>query len=69
MKKLKKYLLKLITKGTEGQGRVIPKRSDQAVKASIQPGQKGKRKLGTAKGKIHIREDFDEPLDEFSGYA
>lgn len=31
-------------------------------------GFKPKRRLGTAKGKIKMAEDFDEPLDDFKDY-
>ena len=69
MKKLKNYLLKLIPKDTEGRRCVLPKRNILMVRASMQPGQRVKRRLGTAKGRICIREDFDEPLDDFKAYT
>jgi len=31
-------------------------------------GFKAKRRLGTAKGKIKIADDFDEPLEDFKEY-
>ncbi len=30
--------------------------------------ERSSRKVGTLKGKIHIKDDFDEPLDDFREY-
>ncbi|MGK5091009.1 type II toxin-antitoxin system prevent-host-death family antitoxin [Deltaproteobacteria bacterium TL4] len=41
-----------------------------AIKVGVTSGNKGKivRKAGSAKGKIKISDDFDEPLDDFQEY-
>lgn len=41
---------------------------DRLFKKSEQEKKKGKRKFGTAKGKIIIKHGFDDPLDEFKDY-
>jgi len=38
------------------------------VKLVVLPHQKHQRQLGTAKGKIVMADDFDEPLDDFAPY-
>ncbi len=43
---------------------------DEKPVAKLVPvnGFKAKRRLGTAKGKIKMAEDFDEPLEDFKEY-
>jgi len=43
---------------------------DEKPVAKLVPvnGFKAKRRLGTAKGKIKIADDFDEPLEDFKEY-
>lgn len=61
-------LSSLIQKVMEGEEVVIAK-DDQPV-AKLVPFYtlKPKRKLGTAKGKIKMAPDFDEPLEDFKDY-
>lgn len=41
----------------------------QAANGSSAASPTPNRRLGTAKGQIHIAPDFDEPLDEFREYT
>ena len=38
---------------------------DSLIEKSINNNQKPQRKFGSAKGKIHMSEDFDEPLTDY----
>lgn len=41
---------------------------DQLMKRLKKEPQKKKRPLGLLKGKIHIPDDFDDPLEDFKDY-
>jgi hypothetical protein len=41
---------------------------DFLIEKSGKNAQKTQRTFGSAKGKIHISEDFDEPLEDFKEY-
>jgi len=64
----KTNLSKLIKKVVNGEEVVIAKGNKPLVKMVFIEGNKPKRKLGTAKGKIKIAADFDESLDDFEDY-
>ena len=61
----KKHLSKLIQKALLGEEVIIARNNIPMVKLVALHPLKRKRKLGLAKGKIKIAEDFDAPLDDF----
>ncbi|HEX5763838.1 MAG TPA: type II toxin-antitoxin system Phd/YefM family antitoxin [Solirubrobacterales bacterium] len=64
----KTHFSKLVRRAEEGE-EIIVRRGQEPV-ARIAPLKKrgGVRGFGSMKGEIHIREDFDEPLEEFAEY-
>ena len=64
----KTNLSKLIQKVVEGEDVVIAKGNNPIVKLVLIDKFKPKRRLGTAKGKIDISDDFDRPLKDFREY-
>ncbi len=64
----KTNLSKLIQKAISGEEVIIAKGNKPIVKLVLIDSLKPKRKLGTAKGKIKITNDFDEPLEDFQEY-
>ena len=64
----KTTLSKLIQKVVDGEKVIIAKGNKPVVKLVLVDNLKPKRKLGTAKGKIKISDDFDEPLEDFKEY-
>ena len=65
----KTHLSKLIAKVMTGEEIIIAKGNTPVVKLVQFTTAKQKRKLGSAKGKIRISANFDEPLDEFKDYV
>jgi len=64
----KTTLSKLIQKVVDGEEVIIAKGNQPVVKIVLVDNLKPKRQLGTAKGKIKISDDFDEPLEDFKEY-
>jgi prevent-host-death family protein len=64
----KTHLSRLIAKVIGGEEIIIAKGNTPVVKLIQIKTSKDKRKLGSAKGKIHIGADFDNPLDDFKDY-
>jgi len=64
----KTHLSKLIQEAIAGEDVVIAKDNKPVVKLVVLPHQNHPRQLGTAKGKIVMADDFDEPLDDFAPY-
>ncbi len=64
----KTNLSKLINKVTNGEEVIIAKGNKPIVKMVLIKGLKPKRKLGTARRKIKIADDFDAPLEDFKEY-
>ena len=64
----KTHLSKLIQEAITGEDVIIAKGNKPVVKLVALPTQKQQRQLGTAKGKMVMTDDFDEPLDDFSAY-
>jgi prevent-host-death family protein len=64
----KTHFSKLVRRAEEGE-EIIVRRGSEPV-ARIAPLKKGGgvRGFGSMKGEIRIREDFDEPLEEFAEY-
>ena len=64
----KTQLSKLIAKVLDGEEIVIAKGNKPVVKLVRFTTAKQERKLGSAKGKIQMSVDFDEPLDDMKEY-
>jgi len=64
----KTHLSKLIQEAIAGEDVVIAKDNKPVVKLVALLHQKSQRQLGTAKGKMVMTDDFDEPLDDFGPY-
>lgn len=64
----KTHFSKLIAKVMNGEEIIIAKGNTPVAKLVQIPATEQKRKLGSAKGKIHIAEDFDQPLADFEDY-
>ena len=64
----KTNLSKLIQKAVEGEDVVIARGNHPIVKLVSIDKFKPKRRLGTAKGKIKISDDFDKPIEAFKEY-
>ena len=64
----KTTLSKLIQKVVDGEEVIIAKGNQPVVKIVLVDNLKPKRQLGTAKGKIKISDDLDEPLEDFKEY-
>ena len=64
----KTTLSKLIQKVVDGEEIIIAKGNKPVVKLVLVDNLKPKRQLGTARGKIKISENFDEPLEDFKEY-
>jgi prevent-host-death family protein len=69
MHEAKTHFSKLIQKVLNGEEVIIAKGNKPVAKLVSIDGAKPKRKLETAKGKIKIAPDFDEPLDDFKAYV
>ena len=65
----KTNLSKLIKKVVNGEEVIIAKGNKPIVKMVYIEENRPQRKLGTAKGRIKIAEDFDAPLDDFEEYS
>ncbi|MBC8184813.1 type II toxin-antitoxin system Phd/YefM family antitoxin [candidate division KSB1 bacterium] len=61
----KTTLSKLIQKVIDGEEVIIAQGNKPVVKMVLVDDLKPKRRLGTAKSKIKIFDDFDEPLGDF----
>ena len=64
----KTNLSKLIQKVVDGEEVIIARGNQPIVKLVLIEKLKPKRRLGTAKGKMKIADDFDEPLEDFKEY-
>ena len=64
----KTNLSKLIQKAINGEDVIIAKGNKPIVKLVLVDNKKPQRKLGTAKGKIELADNFDESLEDFKEY-
>jgi len=64
----KTHLSRLIQKAIEGEEVIIAKGNKPIVKLMQILNAPQNRKLGSAQGKIHISDDFNEPLNDFAEY-
>ncbi len=64
----KTHLSKLIKKVVDGEEVIIAKGNKPIIKLVVFEDKKIQRKIGTAKGKIKVSDDFDEPLEDFKEY-
>ena len=65
----KTHLSRLIARVMAGEEIIIAKGKTPVVKLVQFTTSKQKRKLGSAKGKILVSPDFDEPIDDFKEYT
>lgn len=65
----KTHLSRLIKEVLNGEEVIIANRDKPLVKLIIYTENTFTRKIGTAKGLVEIKEDFDEPLKEFEEYV
>lgn len=63
------HLGELIEAAMKGESVVIAKDEKTAVQLTPVNESKPRRKAGSAKGMIHISEDFDDPLPEFEPHT
>ena len=64
----KTQLSKLLVKVQEGEEVIIAKGNKPVAKLVLIEEMKPEREIGSAKGKIYIADDFDEPLEDFKEY-
>jgi len=64
----KTHFSKLIKEVLKGEEIIIAKGNKPIAKLVSIEEKKPQRKLGTAKGKIIVSPDFDEPLNDFKEY-
>ncbi len=65
----KTHLSKLIRRALDGEEIIIARNQQPLVKLTVLPGVKLQRKIGGGKGLIlEMDENFNEPLDDFSGH-
>ncbi len=65
----KTQLSKSIQKVVDGEKVIIAKDNTPIVKLTLIEELRPKRKLGSAKGKIEIADDFNASLDDFKEYT
>lgn len=64
----KTHLSRLVDEAVAGGEVVIARANRPLVKLTPLAEALPPRKLGTAAGRVHIRDDFDEPLEDFDAY-
>ncbi len=64
----KTHLSKLIKQALEGEDVIIAKDNKPVIQLKPVDDIKPTRKLGSAKGLIHMEEDFDAPVGDFEDY-
>ena len=69
MHEAKTHLSRLVREAQKGEEIVIARGSQPVVRLVPIEEAIPARRFGTAKGLIHIHEDFDEPLEEFEEYS
>lgn len=65
----KTHFSKLLKEVLKGKEIIIAKGNKPIAKLISIERKKPKRKLGTAKGKIQMAPDFDEPINDFKEYS
>ena len=68
MHEAKTHLSRLIAKVAAGEEIIIAKDNTPVAKLIQFTTSQQKRKLGSAKGQIHVAADFNKPLDDFKEY-
>ncbi len=64
----KTHLSKLLKKVQSGEDVIIAKGNKPIARLVLIEELKPEPKLGTAKGKVYITDDFDAPLEDFKDY-
>ena len=58
----------LVERARRGEEVILSEGGAPVAKLTPLPGRVAARRFGSAKGLIHMRENFDEPLDDFRPY-
>jgi prevent-host-death family protein len=64
----KTHFSKLVRRAEEGEEIVVRRGSEPVARIAPLKKRGGVRGFGSMKGEIRIRDDFDEPLEEFAEY-
>jgi prevent-host-death family protein len=64
----KTHLSRLIREAMQGEEIIIARGDQPVVKLVLLEPTAEARKIGTAKGKVILADDFDEPLEDFAPY-
>ncbi len=64
----KTHLSRLIQEVLVGEEVIIARGSQPVARLIALPEARRRRRLGSAKGRIRIADDFDAPLDDFAEY-
>jgi prevent-host-death family protein len=64
----KTHLSKLLKEALAGEEIIIAKGNVPLVRLQVLSSARAQRSIGFAKGAIVMRDDFDEPLDDFADY-
>ncbi len=67
-KHVKEHFLELIDQAANGNEVVIMQEEEPLVRMIAANRNKRRRQFGSAKGKIKVADDFDEPLEDFREY-
>ena len=65
----KTHLSRLLEKVQKGEDVIIAKGNKPIAKLVLIEELKPERKIGSAKGKVYIADDFDAPLKDFEEYT
>jgi prevent-host-death family protein len=65
----KTHLSKLIEKVQKGEDVIIAKGNKPVAKLTLIEELKPERRTGTAKGKVHISDKFEAPIEDFGEYT
>lgn len=69
LKDAKDQFMKLLELAASGEDVIIAKDKRPFVKLSSVSSKKHQRQFGSAKGLVHMSEDFDVPLADFEDYV
>lgn len=65
----KTHLSKLLERVQDGEEVIISKGNKPIARLVLIEELKPERKMGSAKGKVRIADDFDAPIEDFEDYA
>ena len=67
-KHVKEHLSELIDQAANGEEVIILREDEPLVRMVAANRNKRRRQFGSARGKIKVADDFDEPLEDFREY-